>query len=183
MKSLLCLAAVLTTLAGCGYGSDRSSSETTTTTTAGASGAASGSAAPGVTPVGVPEGWTGYGAGVSTGEVITSRMLLAAAESYNGRAVIVEGQIVDVCQNKGCWMTMMDGDREMRVTFKDYGFFVPFDAGGKYARVEGIFEIKDVPADEAKHYLEDAGKYDEAAKITGPVPSYTFLASGVLIKS
>jgi hypothetical protein len=180
MKSIPRPAAVLLVLAlaGCGYGADRSASETTM-----AGSAAGTESAPSVAPVGVPEGWTGYGAGVSGTDVITSRMLLAAAESYNGRSVVVEGQIVDVCQKKGCWMTMLDGDREMRVTFKDYAFFVPLDASGKYARIEGVFEIKDVPADEAKHYLEDAGKYEEAAKITGPVPSYTFLASGVLIKS
>jgi len=37
----------------------------------------------------------------------------------------IEGKITEVCQAKGCWMVVVDGDTYARVTFKDYGFFVP----------------------------------------------------------
>lgn len=130
--------------------------------------------------------WSSYGAAITAEPkpvVLTSAQLLAEPARYNGQTVVVEGEIVEVCQTKGCWMTFMDGDKEMRVRFKDYAFFVPRDCGGRKARIEGVFEVKDVPADEARHYLEDAGKHEEAAKITGPVPSYTFMASGVMIGS
>lgn len=116
-----------------------------------------------------------------SGRVLTTAELLAASGTYQGQTVVVEGEVVEVCQNKGCWMTFMDGEREMRIRFKDYAFFVPKDCGGKTARIEGVFEMKEVPVDEARHYLEDAGKPEEAAKITAPVPSYTFMASGVVI--
>jgi len=36
-----------------------------------------------------------------------------------------------------------------------------------------------VPVEEARHYLEDAGRHAEAAAIVAPVPSFTLVASGV----
>ena len=54
-----------------------------------------------------------------------------------GKQVLIEGTIGDVCQAKGCWMTVRDQDQEVRVEFKDYGFFVPYSAGGKPVRLEG----------------------------------------------
>jgi hypothetical protein len=128
-------------------------------------------------------GWRTFGAPLRPeASVVKSSDLLGSPERYNGQTLLVEGTIVDVCQNKGCWMTFMEGEKEMRVRFKDYAFFVPKDCGGRKARIEGLFEIREVPAEEARHYLEDAGKLDEAQKITGPVPSYTFMASGVTIE-
>ncbi|HEX7880395.1 MAG TPA: DUF4920 domain-containing protein [Candidatus Eisenbacteria bacterium] len=130
--------------------------------------------------------WSSYGDPIAAEPepvVIKASQLLGEPARFNGQTVVVEGEVIEVCQNKGCWMTFMDGDREMRIRFKDYAFFVPKDCGGKKARVAGLFEVKDVPADEARHYLEDAGRHAEAEKITGPVPSYTFMASGVMIES
>jgi len=118
----------------------------------------------------------------STTGVLTTAELLTAADKYQGQTVVVTGQVVEVCQTKGCWMTFMDGDKEMRIRFKDYAFFVPMNSGGKTARIEGVFEKKEVPVDEARHYLMDAGKPEEAAKITEPTLSYTFMASGVVIE-
>ena len=44
----------------------------------------------------------------------------------------------DVCKKKGCWMKVEKSDGTlMRVTFKDYGFFVPKDIAGKNVIIEG----------------------------------------------
>jgi len=123
-----------------------------------------------------------FGAAISKKTPMQLADLLKAPEKNNGKVVVVEGLVAEVCQNKGCWMTLQVEDKEMRVRFKDYAFFVPKDSAGKTARVEGVFEYKDVPVEEARHYLEDAGKKDEAAKIDAPVKSYTFMASGVELR-
>ena len=40
----------------------------------------------------------------------------------------VTGKVENVCLKKGCWMTIKNPDGEpMRVTFKDYAFFMPMD--------------------------------------------------------
>jgi len=129
-----------------------------------------------------PSGWKAFGAGVSTAPVVPVATLLTSAPEYAGKPVVVEGPVSGVCQNKGCWLTMQHEGKEMRVRFKDYAFFVPKDCGGKTARVEGVLAIEKIPVDEARHYLQDAGKNDAADKITEPVDGYTFMASGVLLQ-
>jgi hypothetical protein len=70
----------------------------------------------------------------------------------------------------------------MRVRFKDYGFFVPTDLpSGSIVRMEGRFDIEETSVEELRHYLMDAGKPDEAAKITEPERTFAFEATGVAI--
>jgi len=94
------------------------------------------------------------------------------------------GTIGDVCQTKGCWMTLnMDDSQTMMVRFKDYEFFVPKDAGGKMAIIEGIASVDTISVAERRHYLEDNNaSQEEIDAITEPEITYSFEASGVIIK-
>ena len=96
----------------------------------------------------------------------------------------VSGDIESCCQAKGCWMKIVNGsDPSIRVTFKDYGFFVPLDSGGKKAIMEGKAYMKVTPVDELRHYAEDAGKSKkEIAKIKKPKKELVFEATGVIIQ-
>ncbi len=96
----------------------------------------------------------------------------------------VEGTVEDVCQMKGCWMKVKTGDgQSMRVSFKDYGFFVPKDIVGKTVVLEGTAETTVTPVADLRHYAEDAGKSkEEIAKITQPEKALTFVADGVIVK-
>ncbi len=96
----------------------------------------------------------------------------------------VEGTVEDVCKMKGCWMKVKTGDGQtMRVTFKDYGFFVPKDIVGKTVVVQGVAETTTTSVADLRHYAEDAGKSkEEVAKITEPEKSLTFVADGVIVK-
>lgn len=91
----------------------------------------------------------------------------------------VRGVIEEVCQMKGCWMTMRNEQgANVRVTFKDYGFFVPKDISGSEVIIEGIASEEVLDEDVARHYAEDGGKeYDESMRNT-----ITFVARGVLVK-
>ncbi|WP_337043528.1 DUF4920 domain-containing protein [Emticicia sp. 17c] len=95
----------------------------------------------------------------------------------------VTGTVESVCQVKGCWMKVKLSDGQtMRVTFKDYGFFVPKDISGKTVVFEGNAKTKTTSVDELRHYAEDAGKSkEEVAKITEPKKELTFVANGVLV--
>jgi hypothetical protein len=106
---------------------------------------------------------------------------MKGAETLN---IKVEGVIEEVCQAKGCWMTIDVGDNElMRVKFKDYGFFVPKDAAGKTAIVQGVAKKEAIDVDELKHLAEDAGKtQEEIDAITEEKEELTFVAEGVIIK-
>ncbi|HEY8366768.1 MAG TPA: DUF4920 domain-containing protein [Bacteroidia bacterium] len=118
--------------------------------------------------------------GALSAEAIMNK--LANADSLTN--VKMEATIEKVCQMKGCWMTLVaDGDAPIRVTFKDYAFFVPKDAAGKKAVVQGVAYKEVLTVDMLKHYAEDAGKSkEEIAAITEPKTEYTFEAEGVIIK-
>ena len=110
----------------------------------------------------------------------------AANTQYVGKIIAVTGKVKEVCQVKGCWMTIVSdqpGQPEMRVTFKDYAFFMPKDISGKTVVVDGIAVMEVVSVADQQHYASDAGKSkEEIEKITEPSRELTFEASGVLIK-
>ncbi len=95
----------------------------------------------------------------------------------------VTGIVEDVCQAKGCWMKITtENGHSMRVTFKDYAFFVPKDIAGKRVTFEGIASKKETSVAELKHYAQDAGEPEaDIAKISKPEYELTFEASGVIV--
>ncbi len=92
--------------------------------------------------------------------------------------------IKEVCKKKGCWMNMdLSSNQNSFVRFKDYGFFVPLNADGSEAIVNGKAYIDVVSVEEQRHYAKDAKKSQaEINKITKPKITYAFQATGVLIK-
>ena len=60
-------------------------------------------------------------------------------DTYLDTTVTVEGSVNRVCQMKGCWMELAadDDTSGVRVTFKDYGFFVPTDSQGRGRQARG----------------------------------------------
>lgn len=106
---------------------------------------------------------------------------LTKVDSLNTK---VEGTVSAVCKKKGCWMTIVskDSDQEMRVKFKDYGFFMPMDIEGRTVVFEGKAFKEMTSVADLRHYAEDAGKSkEEIEAITEPQADYNFLASGVLL--
>ncbi|HOZ53022.1 MAG TPA: DUF4920 domain-containing protein [Chitinophagaceae bacterium] len=96
----------------------------------------------------------------------------------------LEGKIQAVCQTKGCWMELKNNDgTSMRVTFKDYGFFMPKDASGKTAIVDGIAKIEETSIADLKEYAKDDKKSkEEIEAITEPLKELVFEAKGVILK-
>ncbi|WP_462248552.1 DUF4920 domain-containing protein [Ekhidna sp.] len=120
----------------------------------------------------------------SHGDEITPKSAISIDEflaqvSEEENSFKVRGTIEEVCQMKGCWMTLRnDQGANVRVTFKDYGFFVPKDISGSEVIIEGIASEEVLDEDVARHYAEDGGKeYDESMRNT-----ITFVAKGVLVK-
>lgn len=98
--------------------------------------------------------------------------LMASPADFEGKTVTVEAKVRKACEKKGCWMELTGIDPKgpgIRVTFKDYGFFVPLDSAGSTAKVEGLVKVAELPDARAKHYEEEGatvpkgkdGKYRE----------------------
>ena len=125
-----------------------------------------------------------YGEELSDAKAVKATNLEKNMDGKEAMKIKLKGEIAEVCQMKGCWMTLGTGDGEtIRVTFKDYGFFVPKDAAGKKTVIEGEAKMETVDVATLKHYAEDAGKSkEEIAAITEPETKLTFVASGVEIE-
>ena len=76
---------------------------------------------------------------------------------------------------------MLKGEEnEVRVTFKNYGFFVPQTILNKRILAQGILIAQILKVSEARHYAEDAGQSDKAIQsITQPVREFRFIATAV----
>lgn len=117
---------------------------------------------------------------ISKEEMLTKYKALKAGDTIQ---VKLATKINEICQNKGCWMTLdLGNDEKAFVKFKDYAFFVPMNAQKRETVVEGKAFVAETSVEQLKHYAEDEGKSaEEIAKITSPKTEYKFLANGVLI--
>ena len=70
----------------------------------------------------------------------------------------ISGRVGKVCQQKGCWMTLSDGDVMARV-MTDYKFVLPKDLSGEVV-VFGKLEALELDQKEIAHLAKDSGKPD-----------------------
>ena len=126
-----------------------------------------------------------YGDGIKNDRYMDYKSLMSEMATKDTVQTTFIATVNEVCQAKGCWMTLHDaqaGDVEIMVRFKDYGFFVPKDIGGRQVIVEGKAFKSVTPVEELRHYAEDAGKSaEEIQKITEPENTYSVEATGVKV--
>jgi hypothetical protein len=94
-----------------------------------------------------------FGAEFALADAVPLSSVLAA--ELPADAVKVSGTVESVCQMKGCWMVIKDGDVQARVLVKDHAFAIPMDGKGKAALVEGTLEAKDLTEANVAHLKKD----------------------------
>jgi peroxiredoxin Q/BCP len=103
--------------------------------------------------------WTVYGA--EWPEVEPQALPLAQAMSDPVQHVdqdrLLTGSITRVCQKKGCWMILADGDDFLRVDFNDHAFLIPKDSSGQ-AHVMGHLVAKELTAEQIAHYESEGAE-------------------------
>ena len=103
------------------------------------------------------EGWRTYGAPFQLAEAtLTASALLDSPAQYVGQRVRVTGDVADVCQKKGCWMVVADGERTMRVNMLDHAFGVDRQSTSGQADIEGIVTQRAVDPEHAAHLASEA---------------------------
>ncbi len=97
--------------------------------------------------------------------------------------VTIHGTINEVCQSKGCWLTLNGNDgNSIMVKFKDYAFFAPKDCAGKMGTFHGVFSLEEQSVEELKNFAEDAGKSkEEIANITETKKVYSLMVDGFVL--
>jgi hypothetical protein len=110
--------------------------------------------------------------------------LLAKPQAHDGKTVLLEGQVRKACERKGCWMELATAKDAkgpgVRVTFKDYGFFVPLDSAGSMARVEGVVKVAELSDERAKHYESEGAIVPRGSD--GKAREVQLVASGVELR-
>ncbi len=139
------------------------------------------------TPTSVENGMAFFGEKITPEGAISYDELLTKLETNETvENVKLKGKIEGVCQAKGCWMNIVSetnkDDEGFFVKFKDYGFFMPLDASGNTAIMQGKAYTEETTVEELRHYAEDEGQSaEDIAKITEPVTELKFMADGVII--
>lgn len=125
-----------------------------------------------------------FGQEIKEENAVSLNQLVAELEREDKFEGKVYGEIKEVCTHKGCWMTLdLPNGETMRVTFKDYGFFVPKNSHGYPVIIEGVARKSMTDVETLRHYAEDAGKsQEEINAINSPKQEYAFEATGVIIK-
>ena len=106
--------------------------------------------------------------------------VLASAKDLKD-PVQVSGEVESVCQKKGCWLVVKDGEAQARILMKDHSFTVPMDIKGKPVIVEGTLETKTFNEAQTKHLAKDAGK--DPATVSGESNEYVLTATAVQLKN
>lgn len=133
------------------------------------------------------EKYTAFGASLADATIVTKSDL---NDIYKGMEVgdtillTLTTTVNSVCKAKGCWMKIdLDDSTEARVTFKDYGFFMPKDIENDTIIAQGNAFVEVTSVADQKHFAQDAGKTpEEISQIKQPEKTYSFIADGVLLK-
>ena len=128
-----------------------------------------------------------YGEPLTLTDTTTVSTVLANAEGMVGQKVLVAGTVVDVCQERGCWLALgsEEGGATLRVKVEDGVIIFPMSARGHHAVVEGVVEKIDLTAEQAreqamKHAKEKGEPFDSTVTFTAKT-SYQLRGIGAII--
>ncbi|HEX8152615.1 MAG TPA: DUF4920 domain-containing protein [Thermoanaerobaculia bacterium] len=115
-------------------------------------------------------------------KAISVATVLEKPSDYTKDAVVVEGVIAKSCTTRGCWMQLASaaGKPGVRVTFKDYGFFIPLDAQGMSVRAEGVAVVKKLSKEDTDHLIKEGASL--VRNEDGTANEVSFVANGVELR-
>jgi len=118
-------------------------------------------------------------------ESLAAADLLANPAGFDGKTVLVEGRVADVCSKMGCWMVVAHEGQTMRVRMKDHAFFVDKQGKGNDCRIEGVVVAKEVDPATVAHFESESRETDKMPEkgLAAGTRIYELVASGVAMKA
>ena len=112
-----------------------------------------------------------YGKDLTLSETTKISDILSNPAEFEGKKVLVEGLVVNVCEKRGCWIEL-SSDKEyesIRVKVNDGEIVFPLEAKGEKALVEGevysfIVEEESECSGKTSESCSDKKESDESAK-------------------
>ena len=113
-----------------------------------------------------------YGDDFNYDSIQSLSSLINNANQFLDKQIITEGNIVDVCPMKGCWIEIKDSDSDqiIRVKVQDDIIIFPQDSKGKKVIVNGVFKKIEFTEEQAIkwkiHLAEEKGLKLEKSDLT-----------------
>lgn len=141
-----------------------------------------------VAAVSLAGGQKRYGKDLTLKEKTKISDILASPEKFKGKKVLVEGPIVDVCKERGCWIKI-GSDKEfesIRIKVDDGVIIFPLDAKGKNAKAEGVVSVRIVSVEDQIKQGEEMAKEEtttfDKSTVKGPKTIIQIKGEGAVIK-
>lgn len=104
--------------------------------------------------------------------------LLKAPNKVLNKPFLLKTNVAKVCQKKGCFFIARQQQNIIRVSFLDYGFFLPTDSGEKDVILNGTLIQKEMKQKQLAHFNQDL-KTEDSGLNSGKV--YEIVASAVKV--
>lgn len=128
-----------------------------------------------------------FGSALTLTEITKVSDIYATPEKFNGKRVLVQGPIVDVCAQMGCWLALGSDQEFQAIRFKvDDGVIVfPMSIKGMNAKVEGVISVETLSVEQQiaqgqEHAREQKTTFDPKT-ITGPKTSIQIKGEGAVV--
>ena len=109
---------------------------------------------------------------------LSMKSLVTESSTHLAKPFQVQTRIAKVCQKKGCFFIAQQEQHILRVSFRDYGFFIPTDSNGKTVILAGELVQKEVSKEQAAHFKADLKSETNMVK---PGVVYEIVADSVKI--
>ena len=129
-----------------------------------------------------------FGKKITLKEKTKISSIVANPEQFNGKKVLVEGPIVDVCKMRGCWIKLGSDEEFQTMTFKvDDGVIVfPLEVKGKTAVAEGIVSVKTFTVEElieqGQEKAKEQGETFDPSSVKGPKVVIQIKGEGAVVR-
>jgi hypothetical protein len=129
-----------------------------------------------------------YGKKISLDRKTSISEILANPQKFDGKKVLVEGAVVDVCESRGCWIKLASDKEFESIVFKveDGVITFPMSAKGKNASAEGVVSVTTLSKEErierGKKQAAEEGTTFDPSTITGPKTTVRIMGEGAVIK-
>lgn len=130
-----------------------------------------------------------YGEKLTLSDTTAISRILANPDDFVGKKVLVNGQILDVCPSRGCWIDIAgkNPNEKIRIKVEDGVIVFPVEAKGGEALAEGEVEKLELSEEQARgwfqHLAEEKGEPFDPTTIQGPMTIYRIKGSGAEIKT
>lgn len=128
-----------------------------------------------------------FGTALTLTEVTKISDIYANPDKFNGKRVQVQGPIVDVCAQMGCWLALGSDQEFQTIRFKveDGVIVFPMSIKGMNAKVEGVISVETLSVEQQiakghEHAKEQKTTFDPKT-VTGPKVEVMIKGEGAVV--